>query len=633
MITEKNAKGVDLRLEQIKDMLQELLDRGSDEVQFKKTPETTCDSASLATSTGLLGPRETSYPPSQDKHCMGPHRLVGSWPAIAKLLEESCVKIDYRNYVMHAEERSPLCLYPEDEEVDSEVDAQTGGSGGYGVRLQRHGADWGSSTDKARSDAATVEALYQSYMKHIHEMHPFLDVGRVQNLLEDFVAWQKVPSQPSVTADHCGRTYGRPSKQRYHDNRSNIPHLQRPRQIRSLDCAVIYLILALGEICMHSDPLPTDSPSIGRSETPFSSLGRTCGAESSLPSWDNANTISQVNSQALSPDPGSHGDGVVAARKVPGLDFYVKAVENFGVYSDGNDLIHAQLFLLAGLYKGQLARVKESMSWYTMAGRILQELLLSHGLKDKNHWEWTGETLEVRSQRTSTDERQNLIVLASYSCMQLEGGILAELDLPSSGIVSLETMLPMPRTFPGVSSSQDDPAQSANIFLHFTSQVYLRMRLNQIHKQLYGPDCEGLSLNATRSILQGHEADIGTWQRTLPAGMYWNLGDPPPTNILQARLRAKYWGARYLINRPFLDFVLHIKPHPRLTVDKVASDSHRKPRREVEFHLFRAISEMSEQEVEIGYQTCIEAAEKSTIAFDNILGRLIVTNIHGTAHA
>ncbi|KAM0707289.1 hypothetical protein Q7P35_005527 [Cladosporium inversicolor] len=42
---------------------------------------------------------------------------------------------------------------------------------------------------------------------------------------------------------------------------------------------------------------------------------------------------------------------------------------------------------------------------------------------------------------------------------------------------------------------------------------------------------------------------------------------------------------------------------------------------------------MGEDEVETGYKNCIKAAEKSTIAFDNVLGRPIVTNIHGTAHA
>jgi hypothetical protein len=150
---------------------------------------------------------------------------------------------------------------------------------------------------------------------------------------------------------------------------------------------------------------------------------------------------------------------------------------------------------------------------------------------------------------------------------------------------------------------------------------------------LYGPGCEGLSLAETRFILQQHETIIEEWQKNLPASMSWNLKDPPPTNILHARLRAKYWGARYLINRPFLDYILHIKPQPTLIVDEAASDSHRKSRCEAEFHLFRAISEMSEEEIQTGYQTCIEAAEKSTIAFDNVLGRLVVTNIHGTAHA
>lgn len=60
---------------------------------------------------------------------------------------------------------------------------------------------------------------------------------------------------------------------------------------------------------------------------------------------------------------------------VPGMAYYAKAAEILGDQGDSNDLVHAQMFLLAGLYKGQLARVKESMSWITTAGRAVQILL------------------------------------------------------------------------------------------------------------------------------------------------------------------------------------------------------------------------------------------------------------------
>lgn len=605
--------------------------------------------------------RILSTPQSGHEHRTGPHHLIDSWPTLKVLLQAAHVKLDCA-YVMEAEDRPSLCLYPEDEEVANWDDSQAGGltgfvdyddnipgnvlptsteycgydssggkSKGYGVRPQRYGVERRKSINKAPPDAATVEALYESYIKHIHVMQPFLDIGEVRGLLHDFIAWHGISVQQSVAADGYDMTSDRPSKRRRDDNHSDIAPLRR-----RLGHAVVYLIFALGKICMHSDMLPTGSPSIGQSETSSSSLGRMYGVESTSPSFDNADTISRVSSQTPSADGESHGDEGATTRKVPGLDYYVKAVEIFGVYSDGNDLIHAHLFLLAGLYKGQLARVKESMSWYTMAGRVLLQLLHSHGLQDKNHWKWTsegGKAVQERNQELISDKHRSSIVRASYSCIQLESDIRADLDLPSSGIISLETMLPVLEAFADVSRSRGDSAQSANVPFHFTSQVYLRIRLNQIHRQLYGPDCEGLSLAETRCILQEHEAIIGTWQNGLPADMSWGLEDAPPTDILHARLRAKYWGARYLINRPFLDYILHTKPHPRLTVAEVASDSRPKPRCEAESHLFRAISGMSGEEVQIGYQTCVKAAEKSTIAFDNVLGRPIVTNIHGTAHA
>jgi hypothetical protein len=217
--------------------------------------------------------------------------------------------------------------------------------------------------------------------------------------------------------------------------------------------------------------------------------------------------------------------------------------------------------------------------------------------------------------------------------LDLESEILAELDLPPSGIASIEDCLLMPLVFPDVSGGREDTSQSTETLLRFTSQLYLRKQLNQAHRQLYGTGCEKLSETEIQCTLRNLEVTIGTWQEDLPANMSWCLHDSPPTDILHARFRAKYWSLRYLINRPFLDYVLHIKPHPRSDANKVVPDSHRQPRSEAEFQLFRAISGMSEDEVERGYTTCIKAAEKSTIAFDRVLGRPIVTNIHGTAHA
>jgi len=118
----------------------------------------------------------------------------------------------------------------------------------------------------------------------------------------------------------------------------------------------------------------------------------------------------------------------------------------------------------------------------------------------------------------------------------------------------------------------------------------------------------------------------------------WKDDDDPPKDILNARLRAKYWGARYVINRPFLDYALHVIPHVRdgKTVEEVAVDGYNNPRDKADVHLFKAIQQMGDDQIFESAHRCIYAAMKSTVAFDGIIDggeRLIVTNIHGTAHA
>ena len=152
---------------------------------------------------------------------------------------------------------------------------------------------------------------------------------------------------------------------------------------------------------------------------------------------------------------------------------------------------------------------------------------------------------------------------------------------------------------------------------------------------MYGPDCLDQPLNEVQEMLMGHEAVLSAWRNSLPAKLAWSDNDPPASDILSARLRAKYWGARYVVNRPFLDYALHIMAHVRngKKVADVARDVHGNPRDKAEIHLFEAIEGLGETEIWQACRRCIEAAMQSTIALDEVPPRLVVTNIHGTAHA
>lgn len=94
----------------------------------------------------------------------------------------------------------------------------------------------------------------------------------------------------------------------------------------------------------------------------------------------------------------------------------------------------------------------------------------------------------------------------------------------------------------------------------------------------------------------------------IPPTMRWAEHDLPPDDILAARLRAKFHGAEVITYRPFLKMVLNRSPEIGLEdiSPKIMNYS----------------------------RLCIRAMVDSTRAFHGMgEGRLIVTNVWGTAHA
>lgn len=123
--------------------------------------------------------------------------------------------------------------------------------------------------------------------------------------------------------------------------------------------------------------------------------------------------------------------------------------------------------------------------------------------------------------------------------------------------------------------------------------------------------------------------------RNLPHPItFWDDEQPPHPDILAARLRAKYYGARYVTTRPFLDYALHVmEEDDSKKLEEVTVDARGKRRRQ-ELVLFQAIQMMPQETIRHKVKICIDSAKKSTIALDSVNDhRLIVTNIMGTAHA
>ena len=119
--------------------------------------------------------------------------------------------------------------------------------------------------------------------------------------------------------------------------------------------------------------------------------------------------------------------------------------------------------------------------------------------------------------------------------------------------------------------------------------------------------------------------------------MTWFENDPPATDILAARLRAKYYGAQVITYRHFVLKILEHSAtkssHPGFQISNDFKTEINVP------SINKNATTMEDIPPQIVYyaKKCVKALIKSTTAFSNVVDvtkeRLLVTNVWGTAHA
>jgi len=280
---------------------------------------------------------------------------------------------------------------------------------------------------------------------------------------------------------------------------------------------------------------------------------------------------------------------------IPGLAYFTKAADILGELLGGSDLPYIQANLLAGLYMGQLARILPSYSYISQACVAAQILVESSSY----------------ALHTMRPTQRNLIHFAFWSCLQLEGDIADEVELPLSSITGFEntqikeiptsiTLGPIPEL--GV---RDD------IFRCYSYQIQLRLIINSIHNTLYRSS-KARQTTLSSYIVMALDENLEGWRKTLN-DWDWDDSDYECSNINIARVRDKYYCAKKLIWRPVLYNAL-------LQGEALMSES-------------QSSESPLNSDLLNGSKICVDAAIRSTTVFDRIPRRLIVTNYFGTAHA
>lgn len=489
-------------------------------------------------------------------------------------------------------------------------------------------------------DSEAVDRYFKSFMDHIHILHPFLEHKVMRTMVHTFkkkYSWDYRVTQPAVTTIGTKRKRDTLDSPNSVDDQNTSSHLGNrahakvyassvPPIEHSVANAIVLLIMALGKVTSHRDPLPGPATTTTvRTSTPHTALYSDLPMPMSAPASPFNNQVSlngASNNIAVSSPANPQGKNMDG---IPGLAYFAKAADILGELPGGIDVSHIQANLLAGLYMGQLARILPSYYYITNACMATQILIQSTAYKEK----------------TMRPARRNLINFAYWSCLQLESDIAAELELPVSGISRFE--LAQNSNLPtNVTLDREESAKMSDEILRFFSyQIQFRRTLNSIHSTLYrkSKDQDG---RPSVGIMQTLEENLEN-ARELLAHWNWDDNDHQSPDINHARLRGKYYGAKYIIWRPAVHYALRLaaaaarKERSAESPAEYGQSADLKP----PFWWMNLSPDDERTEVLPGItrkfltyvSKCIEAAIRSTTVFDKVPRRLIVTNIFGTAHA
>ncbi|CAG8065411.1 unnamed protein product [Penicillium nalgiovense] len=638
------------------------------------------------------------------EHTTAAHKLL-MWPSIKRLIHPERYDEDY---VMRLEEvRGLISIYGQGEisyTADNSQLPMDCDSKGARPGVNDAGEDTNVDIDEFGNldlDATTARRYYDSYFKHMFRLHPFLMEGELRIMVDSFIRryCRADNSPPSSVSSYArpARDGPPPAKKRQSNEdlsvrcefMETVSNPLRPRVGKNIDAALILLCLAIGAICEAPSPLPgpimdkkfdhlnqhipaplapfnSPPPAITTYVTDANGVLPPANSDSAAVQTSLSNPIYSVLAQPVGqafPNSSSNNGIEGLSRRdvtntrdkqgntrnyqaIPGLTLYGYATAILGHLQGGNELEHVQCGLLAGLYAGQLAHPFQSHSWISQASRACQILVRTK-----------------RYEQLNEGATKDLYDFAYWTCLQLESDLLAELDIPASGISRSEGRIPIPKGKWTMFLPNNLTAPEAMMMLFYSAQIHLRKILNRVHTDLYKVEKQD-QIQWSFTVQEALSLNLDRWRESLPDSMQWDESDPPANEINAARMRAKYYGARYIIHRPLLYHVLHYG-HTGARVGPISQNSMESPAFQQlppsMLNMSARNPSMARMSSDMGFTpatisthwqppevrlhelpkklkaacyVCISSAIKSTEAFDGVGGhRLVVTNIFGTAHA
>ncbi len=232
----------------------------------------------------------------------------------------------------------------------------------------------------------------------------------------------------------------------------------------------------------------------------------------------------------------------------PGLPYFAAAWALLPGLMTRNSVLSAQCTVLASAYLFYLVRPLEAWTLLSSTSTKLQLLLSAPG-------------------RVPTAQRE-LSERVYWNALLFESDLLAEMDLPHSGIVQFEESVGLPGGF----ELEDEDSIGRDDLWYFLAEIALRRLLNRVSQLIYSKDSMA-STQSLEPVVGELDYQLTQWYESLPLALQFPFSRSTLNDPVQTVLRLRYFACRTIIYRPY---ILAVLDNEQAAMDPSVSENCRK---------------------------------------------------------
>jgi hypothetical protein len=232
----------------------------------------------------------------------------------------------------------------------------------------------------------------------------------------------------------------------------------------------------------------------------------------------------------------------------PGMPYFAAAWALLPSLMTRNTVQSAQCTILAAAYLFYLVRPLEAWTLLSSTSTKLQLLLSAPG-------------------RVPNGQRE-LMERVYWNALLFESDLLAELDLPHSGIVQYEENVGLPGGF----QQEDEEGVGRDELWYFLAEIALRRLLNRVSQLIYSKDSMA-STQSLEPVVAELDFQLTQWYESLPLPLQFPFNRSLLQDPVQTVLRLRYFACRTIIYRPY---ILAVLDNESAAMDPVVRDNCRK---------------------------------------------------------